>query len=150
DLTESLKKVINTKKNQFIYQHVFPKFDINEPFLILTDSKWNELILDQVISNAIKYSMEEKTSHYVYFDIQKQKEMTILSIKDEGIGIPEYDISRVFEPFFTGENGRKYKNSTGIGLYVCAEIAQKLGHKIEIQSDLNQGTVVKISYLSKM
>jgi signal transduction histidine kinase len=73
-----------------------------------------------------------------------------LTIKDEGIGIPEYDIGKVFEPFFTGDNGRKGYHSSGIGLYFCKEVCNMLGHSINISSGHNEGTSVKITYLAKL
>lgn len=150
DLAGEIKKVINQKKSQFIYHHVFPKFDEPEnPVLVLTDPKWNELLLEQIISNAIKYSAGSKEAKYIYFQLGEQDGRVVLSIRDEGIGIPEYDIRRVFDPFFTGENGRKFRNSSGIGLYFCAQTAQKLGLPLTLSSAVGEGTTVTISYLSK-
>ena len=105
-------------------------------------------MLSQIISNAIKYSSDHDKSKNIYFSISKEEKYTVLEIRDEGIGIPEYDIDRVFEPFFTGENGRRIKKSSGIGLYICKLIAEKLGHKIHIKSKVGQGTIVKLRYLS--
>jgi signal transduction histidine kinase len=151
DLVSSLKRIINSKKNQFIYSNVFPKLqEPEEPVTILSDTKWNEAMLEQIISNAIKYSCEPDTSKSIYFKIEKRDEYALLKIKDEGVGIPEYDIKRVFEPFFTGDNGRKYKNATGIGLYICLNIAKKLGHKITLDSKPGLGTEVTIRYLLKI
>jgi hypothetical protein len=77
-------------------------------------------------------------------------EETILSIKDEGMGINAEDIPRVFDPFFTGSNGRIDRNATGIGLYMVKYISQKLGHKISINSKKGEWTEFKITFLSKM
>lgn len=164
DLAAAVKKLINSKKTQFIYSNVFPKLEVlSHPHSdksapsgasdltdtsVLTDTKWNELMLDQIISNAIKYSSTPDTVKNIYFTIEKNEDFVILKIRDDGIGIPQYDINRVFEPFFTGENGRKYKNSTGIGLYICAAIAEKLGHRISLKSEPGKGTEVTISYKS--
>lgn len=150
DLITTVKKVINSRKNQFIYNNVFPKFDQLEPVFVLTDSKWNDIMLEQIISNAIKYSALSDNAKYVYFTLKQTSGQTILCIRDEGIGIPECDLGRIYEPFFTGENGRKCKNSTGIGLYLCLEISEKLGQKIKIESEEGKGTTVNISYLSKL
>lgn len=156
DLEESIKKVINDRKSQFIYNNVFPKIEDEYASLrVLSDAKWNEFMLGQIVSNAIKYSKidneacDKSLSKKVYFKFEKEGKYMILTIKDEGIGIPDYDIQRVFEPFFTGENGRKQKNSTGIGLYICSVIAQKLGHEIKIKSTEGVGTEFRIKYLSK-
>ncbi|MBZ9685606.1 sensor histidine kinase [Clostridium estertheticum] len=155
NLYDSLKKVINERKSQFIHNNVFPKvLCVCNSEKILTDAKWNEVMIGQIISNAIKYSRTcnegKKGSKYVYFHIEKQKKYIVLTIKDDGVGIPYYDINRVFEAFFTGENGRKYKQSTGIGLYICKVISEKLGHEILIESEEGNGTVLQIKYLSKL
>jgi two-component system, OmpR family, sensor histidine kinase YxdK len=151
DLLASLRKVINERKNGFIYNKIFPVVNTQlEKVMVLSDSKWNEVILSQVVSNAIKYSDTKESDKKIYFTIQRSEKYTYLSIKDEGVGIPEYDISRIFDPFFTGENGRKFRDSTGIGLYICKEIAKKLGHDIEVTSAPGSGTEVVIKYLSKL
>lgn len=151
DLQASLRKIINERRNSFIYNKVFPVVTVDcEKTFILSDSKWNEIILSQIISNAIKYSADKSCDKKIYFKITKDEKHTILSIRDEGIGIPDYDIKRVFEPFFTGENGRKFRDSTGVGLYICREAANKLGHEITIESILQKGTEVIIKYLSKL
>ncbi|MDP4092004.1 MAG: sensor histidine kinase [Bacillota bacterium] len=151
DLAVLMKNVINNRKTQFIYSNVFPRFGTSpEKVLVLTDHKWNEILVDQILSNAIKYSFAEDKPKNIYINLKQDIAATILTIRDEGIGIPPYDLDRIFEPFFTGENGRKSRNSTGIGLYICSLIAEKLGHKIEIQSSEGYGTTVTISYLSKM
>ncbi|MCH5139020.1 sensor histidine kinase [Clostridiaceae bacterium UIB06] len=149
DLNASVKNVVNEKKRQFIYNKVFPKICYEaENIPILSDKKWNEFMIAQILSNTIKYSSCKENKN-IYLNIVKKDMKTILYIKDEGMGIPASDISRIFEPFFTGENGRKVKNSTGIGLYICKVICEKLGHEIEIKSEEGKGTEVIITYLSK-
>lgn len=151
DLVLLLKEVINSKKNQFIYNNVFPKIEFNyEKILIVTDKKWNKFMLEQIISNSIKYSGNNKLKKYVYFNIYLYNKEVKLTIRDEGIGIPGYDIKRVFEPFFTGENGRKVSGATGIGLYICKLISKKLNHNITIDSKINKGTIFSITYPSKI
>lgn len=153
DLVEVIKKVINNRKNQFIYSHVYPKLDSPENVLVLSDEKWNYLLLDQVVSNAIKYSgldMVDGEGNKIYINISQENDKVILSIRDEGVGIPSYDLNKIFEPFFTGENGRRFQDSTGIGLYISSMIAEKLGHDISIESEVDIGTTVKITYLAKM
>ena len=70
----------------------------------------------------------------------------MLDIIDEGIGIPNKDIKRIFDPFFTGKNGRKYGESTGMGLYISKEVCNNLGHNIEVTSEINKGTQVSIIF----
>lgn len=151
DLVELLREIINNKKNQFIYNNIFPKIEFEyEKLSVITDRKWNKFMLDQIISNAIKYSGDSTIKKYIYFDICIDNEKIILSIKDEGIGIPSYDIKKVFEPFFTGENGRKVRDATGIGLYICKTISKELNHHISIESEVNKGTTLSITYPSKI
>lgn len=151
DILASLRKVINERKNGFIYNRIFPIINIQlDKVFVVTDRKWNEVILSQILSNAIKYSASKEASKKIYFTIQRDEKYTYLSIKDEGAGIPEYDINRIFDPFFTGENGRKFRDSTGIGLYICKEIANKLGHDVDVKSAQGIGTEVIIKYLSKL
>lgn len=151
DLVDSLRKVINKRKDEFIYNHLYPSIQFEqETALIVTDKKWNEILLDQLISNAIKYSNTQDGSKKILFRIANQQEYITLSIIDEGVGIPKYDIDRVFEPFFTGENGRRFRNSSGIGLYLCKKISEKLGQTLTIRSEVSKGTEVQVKYLTKM
>lgn len=147
DLLTSLRKVINRRKRECIYQSIFPSIEFEgTAAYVVTDSKWNEILLDQIVSNAIKYSCLKSGSKKIICRIEEKGEFTILSITDEGSGIPPYDLERVFQPFFTGENGRKFANSTGIGLYLCKKIADKLGQTITIQSKVSEGTTVTIRF----
>lgn len=151
DLLQSLRKIINSRKSELIYHSIFPAIDCEEgTSCIITDPKWNEVMLEQIISNAIKYSSLKKGSKKLRLVVAKEGTDTMLSIIDEGAGIPSYDVERVFEPFFTGENGRKFRNSSGIGLYLCRKIADKLNHTIRIESEANKGTTVTIRYLTKL
>ncbi|AWI05483.1 sensor histidine kinase [Clostridium drakei] len=151
DLISLLREVINSKKSHFIYNNVFPKIEFQyKKSLIITDKKWNKFILEQIISNSIKYSAVNKEKKYIHFNIYINDNKTKLTIRDEGVGIPSYDMKRVFEPFFTGENGRKVHDATGIGLYICKLVSKKLNHNIFIESELNEGTTVSIIYPSKI
>lgn len=149
DLLSSLRKVINGRKRECIYQSIFPSIEFEgKTAYVVTDPKWNELLLDQIISNAIKYSSLKSGNTKLICLVEERENFTTLSISDEGAGIPLYDIERVFQPFFTGENGRKFANSTGIGLYLCKKIADKLGQTITIQSKVSEGTTVTIRWLT--
>ncbi|MBW4080576.1 HAMP domain-containing sensor histidine kinase [Paenibacillus sp. S150] len=151
NLLESLRSLINSKRNQYIYNNVYPMIECaDESVLVMTDSKWNTAMLEQIVSNAIKYSDAGEKAKPVHFHIEQCGDQVVLSIRDEGIGIEQADLQRVFQPFFTGKNGRTHHQATGIGLYVCSEIARKLGHRLTISSEVNQGTEVRISYLSKL
>ncbi len=153
NLTMSLTELINLNQKQFIYNRVFPK--VNKPekeLIVLSDAKWNNLVISQLISNAIKYSRpaKEGPAAIIDFKLMQKEDKVELTIEDHGIGIPEYDISRIYEPFFTGENGRNTKGSSGIGLYFCKEVCDMLGHELTITSKVGMGTKVTITYLSKL
>ncbi|MEN8904559.1 MAG: ATP-binding protein [Clostridiales bacterium] len=151
NLVSILKDIINNNKNSFIYNKVYPKLEYeNDEINIITDIKWHNIIINQIISNGIKYSFTKENKKNIYFKIKKEGKNVRLFIIDEGMGIPEYDIQRVFEPFFTGENGRKIGSSTGIGLYICKEISEKIGLELSISSSIQSGTEVKIAYLTKV
>lgn len=149
DLVDTLRKVINRRKREFIYHSIFPSIEFQgKDAYVVTDPKWNEILLDQIISNAIKYSSIKQGNKNLIFQIEQNEKYIILSIIDEGVGIPSYDLERLFQPFFTGENGRKFPNSTGIGLYLCKKIADKLGQTITIHSEVSVGTTVKIRWMA--
>lgn len=114
---------------------------------VRTDSKWVVFILNQILQNCIKYrGNEPKLEIYS----KQGKEQTILFIKDNGIGIKDNEINRVFEKGFTGTNGRMTnKKSTGIGLYLCKKLCDKLRIGIEINSERNVGTEVKLIFPSE-
>lgn len=108
------------------------------------DSKWIEFILQQIISNSVKYM--DKDEKYIKIRCLEKDKNIILKILDNGIGISEKSIEKVFEKGYTGENGRKYNNSTGMGLYLCKKLCLKLGLGISIKSKLGVGTEVTIVF----
>lgn len=153
DLQEELNEVINQHRSLFIYNNVYPKMEkLDKPITILSDRKWNDMLLVQIINNAVKYTVlkENDEPKNIYFKMAQGNGKVTLSIKDEGIGIPSYDLPRIYEPFFTGENGRKTEKSSGIGLYFCKEVCQFLGHELVIESVQDKGTTVRITYLTKL
>ena len=111
---------------------------------VYTDSKWCVFILSQIIQNAIKYSKKQNKEIKLY--AENKKENVILYIKDNGIGIDKAEIGRVFEKGFTGTNGRQEKKSTGIGLYLCKKLCDKLCIGLEIASEKEIGTEVKLIF----
>ncbi|MDD6467386.1 MAG: sensor histidine kinase [Erysipelotrichaceae bacterium] len=112
---------------------------------VLTDAKWLEFILNQMINNSIKYKRDTVDS-FIRITATEQKDVVILSIYDNGIGIPSSDLSRVFHKSFTGENGRKKSKSTGMGLYIAKNLCDQLGHGIRIQSEEGLFTEVQIIF----
>lgn len=109
---------------------------------VLTDEKWLEFVIEQVLSNAIKYTAQGSVSIY----LEEENEEVFLVIEDTGIGIRPEDLPRVFEKGYTGYNGHSDKSSTGIGLYLCHEVLKKLSHTIKITSELGKGTKVRIGF----
>ena len=112
---------------------------------VYTDSKWCIFILNQLIQNSIKYSKNENKEIEIFS--KEKKDKVILYIKDNGIGIKKGETTRVFEKGFTGENGRiNGKKSTGIGLYLSKKLCGKLGLGIELNSEENVGTEIRIIF----
>ena len=144
----NLKEIVNMSiiKNKTIILNNKVNLNIHDlEKQVYTDSKWIVFILNQVIQNAIKYSKKENKTIEIYSEEQKEK--VSLYIKDNGLGIKKSEIARVFEKGFTGENGRIIgKKSTGIGLYLCKKLCDKLHLSINIMSELNVGTEVIIVF----
>lgn len=103
-----------------------------------TDSKWLRFVIEQILSNSLKYTKQGTIS--IYYEKPKT-----LVIEDTGIGIAPEDIPRIGEKGFTGYNGRIYKKSTGLGLYLCKETLTRLSHTMEISSEVDNGTKVSIN-----
>lgn len=111
---------------------------------VYSDPKWIEFIINQIINNAIKYVEGNRGKLEVY--CEKKNNSIDLLIRDFGIGISSRDINRVMDKGFTGENGRKYGNSTGIGLYLSKKLCDKLGLNLEVKSELGKWTLVIIKF----
>ena len=108
---------------------------------ILTDEKWSSFVIEQVLCNALKYTKEGSITFY--------NEGEKLYIQDSGIGIKKSDLPRVFERGFTGFQGRNDKKASGLGLYLCKNIFDQLGHLISIESKVGQGTTVCLDFSKK-
>ncbi len=120
----------------FIRKKIGIKYDGTDA-TALTDEKWLTFIIEQLLSNALKYT----DSGYAEIRVSEDK---IISVRDTGIGISPEDLPRIFEKGFTGYNGHSDKKSTGLGLYLCKRAADKLSHKIYAESDLNNGSTFYI------
>lgn len=107
---------------------------------VYTDGKWLAFMLEQILSNAIKYTPQG----FVTIETAEEKDRFFITIKDTGIGIKAEDLPRVFEKGYTGYNGHADKKATGIGLYLCRQMADKLGHTIRMESEIGKGTKVWI------
>jgi len=141
-LAELVQHTINEHKRDFIYADVYPK--LSGQGKAYTDPKWFGFLLGQIISNAVKYSMSGDS---VVFEIKQLANNVQLIVQDTGIGIPAEDLPRVYDIFFTGVNGRKRKESTGIGLFMARQIANKLGIEINIESEAGCGTTVMLTFI---
>lgn len=136
DLDAIIRQAVRKYARMFIMKKI--ELDFKETGLqVLTDEKWLCFVIEQVLSNALKYTPVGKVSIY-------SEGMTLL-IEDTGIGIKAEDLPRVFEKGFTGYNGREDKKSTGIGLYLSKRIISKLGHSISVESPAGRGTRININ-----
>lgn len=144
NLKDIISKVIKKNKEIFILEKIEIKLEKLENKKVLSDSKWLEFIINQIISNSLKYVDKEKS--IITISTSENEKNIILKIQDNGIGIPKSDIKKVFDKSFTGENGRKIQTSTGMGLYIAKQLCEKLGHKIEIESEQNKYTSVFITF----
>lgn len=147
NLLEIVRSVINENKNAFIVNAIYPKIIAEKELKVKTDKKWIKFVIGQIISNSIKYSKVKKSKDKsIIIGLYREIDKTILSIEDKGVGIPKQDIDRVFNPFFTGENGRRYLESTGMGLYLSKDILNRLGHSIYVESTEGVGTTINIVF----
>lgn len=135
-----VNEVVKKQSLFFIHKKISLNLeDMNEE--ILTDEKWTSFIIEQILSNALKYTKEG--SIHIYMKNQT------LYIEDTGIGIKKEDLPRVFEKGFTGTNGRIDKKASGLGLYLVKNICDTLGYPIHIESEVNKGTTVSICFEKK-
>ena len=144
----NLKEIVNSailkNKSTLLNERVSLELE-NLKQEVYTDSKWATFIINQIIQNAIKYARENEKKIEIYS--KEKNDKVILYIKDNGIGIKKGEIPRVFERGFTGENGRKIgQKSTGIGLYLCKKLCDKLSLGIELNSEKDVGTEVRIIF----
>lgn len=144
----SLQKIINAvalkNKDDLLENNIEFIVKINNE-KALTDEKWLEFILNQIINNSIKYKRNIKVPK-IEIKVEEATQKVILTITDNGIGIPKNDLPKVFNKSFTGTNGRTTTKSTGLGLYIAKNLLKKLGHKIEIESEVNKYTKVTITF----
>lgn len=132
-----IKQSVRKYAKQFIRKKISLVYDGTD-VAVLTDEKWMCFVLDQLLSNALKYTV----SGHIAINVTDEA----IAIEDTGIGIAPEDLPRVFEKGYTGYNGRTDKKSTGIGLYLCKRILTKLGHEIGIESEPGKGTKVTIRF----
>ena len=116
----------------------------NLDICVNTDAKWIEFVLNQIVGNAVKYC--DKSDAKIWITARKDSNAVLLNISDNGIGILEEELGRVCEKGFTGTNGRQQEKSTGMGLYLCARLCEKLGHGFKISSEYGEGTTATIVF----
>ena len=139
DLDKIVKQAVKKFSSEFINRKLSLVY---EPLntTVITDEKWLSFVIEQVLSNALKYT------HSGSISITLEKEKT-LRIRDTGIGISPEDLPRIFENGYTGYNGRADKKASGIGLYLCKRICNNLGHTITARSMVDVGTIIDIDLL---
>lgn len=136
DLDQIVKEAVKKFAGEFINRKIQL---IYEPLntVVITDEKWLSFVIEQLLSNALKYTQAGSINVFM-------KEPKLLCIQDTGIGISPEDVPRVFDKGYTGFNGRSDKKASGIGLYLCKRVCKNLGHRIQIDSVLDEGTQVQI------
>ncbi|MDF2671767.1 MAG: signal transduction histidine kinase [Clostridiales bacterium] len=111
---------------------------------VFSDVKWLQFILSQILTNSVKYSNKE--SSLIKITSAKMKNSIVLNIEDNGVGINDSEVPRIFDKGFTGTNGRKNERSTGMGLYICKRLCDKLGLGISADSEYGEGTTISIVF----
>ena len=143
NIDDLVKNVIKKNQDSLLYQRISIEIkDIDK--MVLSDSKWLEFIINQIVSNSIKY--HGTSACKICFNTYYVGNNIALEIMDNGIGIKDSDLTHVFEQSFTGENGRIVSSSTGMGLYIVKKLCDKLGHQIQIASKQGEYTKVIIYF----
>lgn len=140
NLDTLVKKTVKKYATFFIYKNITVKLEPIEK-IIISDEKWLQFVLEQVLFNAIKYTNEGRIS--IYLNPENSEELVI---EDTGIGILAQDISRVFEKGYTGFNGRINQKASGLGLFMSEKVIKQLGHQIRLTSEVEVGTKVIFSF----
>lgn len=142
DLNKIIKDIIKKNMNILISKDIEVEIGkLNRK--IYSDRKWVSYTIDQIINNSCKY-MRDGEKIKIYF--QELEDSLVVKIKDTGIGISKKDIDRIFDKGFTGENGRKFRKSTGMGLYLSKKMGERLNYSLEIESEVDSYTLVKIIF----
>ena len=144
DLSKVIRDVMLKNKDVLLERNIEITSDVHN-LSVLTDYKWLEFMINQIISNSMKYMMDIDDKK-IEIKAYKEDHRIVLEILDNGMGIPKSDLSRVLNKTFTGQNGRKVPGSTGMGLYIVSNLCKKLGHKLEIESIEGEYTKVIIIF----
>lgn len=140
-LSDVIHQAIADNKYLLLQNHIRIELE-NTNYTVFSDEKWVRFILNQLIVNAVKYQAAQPE---LIFGCHQNGDQIMLEMSDNGIGIPACDLPRVFEKGFTGENGRITQNSTGIGLYLCKRLCDKLGILIFAESE-GVGTTIRLIF----
>lgn len=143
-LREMASKAVAENRKLFIRRGIRAEISIDPGLAVYSDAKWLLFMLTQILVNAVNYT--PGSGKTVSITARSGADGTMMEIRDEGIGISPADLKRVFNPYFTGERGRQYHESTGMGLYLVREICKRLGHRVELESRLGEGTAVRIYF----
>ena len=138
NLDEVVKDSVKKYATIFINKKIKLNF-VSHETMVISDKKWLSFAIEQILGNSVKYS---NTGGEITIETCENK----LIVEDNGMGIKEEDLPRIFEKGFTGFNGRYEKKSSGLGLYLCKKTLDKLGHHIEISSKVGEGTRVEITF----
>ena len=138
NLDEVVKDSVKKYATIFINKKIRLNY-VSHETMVISDKKWLSFAFEQILGNSVKYS---STGGEITIETYENK----LVIEDNGIGIKEEDLPRIFEKGFTGFNGRYEKKSSGLGLYLCKKTLDKLGHHIEISSKVGEGTRIEITF----
>ena len=141
-LREIVSSAVKRHASQLIALGCTPVMD-NLDIIVYADAKWVEFILGQLIANSIQYRSEKL---YLAFSAENTEDGTWLSIADHGVGIAPQDQQRIFEKGFTGVNGRRFGKSTGIGLYLCKNLCEKMNLRITVSAEPGTGTTFRIFF----
>lgn len=139
-LEQLVRQVVKKYVAIFIYNHISIQLE-HLNYTVLTDEKWFCFALEQILSNALKYTKQGS----VKISAEETENGLQIFVKDTGIGIKREDLPRIFEKGFTGYNGRMDKKASGLGLYLCKGVCEKLGHGISVASKEGEGTTVMIT-----
>ena len=136
----ALDDIVRPAVRRFAGEFIQRKIQLNYQMLnytVITDEKWLGFVVEQVLSNALKYTPQGSVSIYM-------EPEGVLCIRDTGIGIAPEDLPRVFEKGYTGYNGRSHRKASGLGMYLCREILTRLGHSVSAESQVDHGTTIRI------
>ncbi|PNZ66384.1 sensor histidine kinase [Staphylococcus auricularis] len=138
-IDDLIRTLIKKYSIQFIQNHTKVHYEkVTDE--VLTDAKWASIMIEQILNNALKYARGKDI--WIDFDSQQNQ----LKIADNGIGISQADKPKIFDRGYSGYNGRLNDKSSGIGLFIVKQIANRLQHKVEVESELNEGATFTITF----